>query len=94
MCILISILVCPIWAGKDLHLLITRNMDKLAYSLDGKFLQKKKIILSVIYRKSYIFKTIMAGCVAEYFNNSGIPMEKLQGYKCVLNSKATEESMV
>lgn len=35
MCMLISMLVCPVWAGGDLHLLITRNMEKLANSLDG-----------------------------------------------------------
>ncbi|KAM7491520.1 hypothetical protein LguiA_034441 [Lonicera macranthoides] len=49
LCILTSMLVCPIWAGEELYCLITRNMDKLANSLDS--------------------------------------------YKCVLNSKATEESM-
>ncbi|XP_042479944.1 aluminum-activated malate transporter 10-like [Macadamia integrifolia] len=35
LCMLISMLVCPIWAGEELHLLITRNMEKLANSLDG-----------------------------------------------------------
>ncbi|KAF6153670.1 hypothetical protein GIB67_000903 [Kingdonia uniflora] len=74
MCIIITMLVCPIWAGQDLHVLVTRNMDKLANSLDG--------------------------CVAEYFEDSTSPSDKeeesskkLQGYKCVLNSKATEESL-
>ncbi|KAJ4952270.1 hypothetical protein NE237_029102 [Protea cynaroides] len=78
MCMLISMLVCPIWAGEELHLLITRNMEKLANSLDG--------------------------CVAEYFgemNNDDIDSDKvdkedktqksLLGYKCVLNSKGTED---
>lgn len=37
-CFLVAILVFPVWAGDDLHLLITRNMDKLADSLEGTFL--------------------------------------------------------
>ncbi|KAF6136204.1 hypothetical protein GIB67_001613 [Kingdonia uniflora] len=74
MCILVSIIVCPVWAGQDLDLLITRNMEKLANSFDG--------------------------CVSEYFkeDTSGIDNteesgKKLQGYKCLLNSKASEESL-
>ncbi|KAK1257675.1 Aluminum-activated malate transporter 10 [Acorus gramineus] len=72
MCIFISILVFPVWAGTDLHRLVIRNMDKLAESLDG--------------------------CVSTYFDG-GIrkseeePGKKAQGYKCVLNSKASEESL-
>jgi len=38
------------------------------------------------------------GCVAQYFDGSETPDEdsdkQLLGYKCVLSSKATEESMV
>ncbi|XP_009359585.2 LOW QUALITY PROTEIN: aluminum-activated malate transporter 10-like [Pyrus x bretschneideri] len=74
LCIVITMIICPIWAGEQLHTLITGNMDKLANSLDG--------------------------CVADYFNDSGDfagsdkeSDKKLLGYKCVLVSKATEESM-
>ncbi|KAL7002323.1 hypothetical protein U1Q18_003476 [Sarracenia purpurea var. burkii] len=73
-CILTSMLVFPVWAGKELHLLITRNMEKLADSLDG--------------------------CTAKFFDENGDMNksdedcgEKLNGYICVLNSKATEEAM-
>ncbi|XP_059645383.1 aluminum-activated malate transporter 10-like [Cornus florida] len=73
-CIVIIMLIRPIWAGEELYLLIICNMDKLANSLDG--------------------------CVAEYFSDSEGTTnskegcdKKLQGYKCVLNSKATEDSM-
>ncbi|KAI7736978.1 hypothetical protein M8C21_027254, partial [Ambrosia artemisiifolia] len=58
LCIITSMLVFPVWAGLELHLLVLRNMDKLAKSLDC--------------------------CVADYFG---------RGYKCVLNSKSSEESM-
>lgn len=37
LCILVSMLIRPIWAGKDLYNLIIRNMDKLANSIDGTF---------------------------------------------------------
>ncbi|XAR70133.1 hypothetical protein NMG60_11026901 [Bertholletia excelsa] len=72
-CIIVSTLVCPIWAGQELHCLVTRNMEKLANSLDC--------------------------CVCQYFNGEGTNngdkeyQKKLEGYKCVLGSKATEESM-
>ncbi|GLT56106.1 hypothetical protein SLA2020_291770 [Shorea laevis] len=75
-CILIIVLICPIWAGGELHRLIHQNMEKLADSLDA--------------------------CVAEYFKENGKTTDskedqdykkKMQGYKCVLNSKAAEESL-
>lgn len=34
-CLIISIIVCPVWAGEDLHLLIASNMEKLANFLEG-----------------------------------------------------------
>ncbi|XWS32016.1 hypothetical protein CRYUN_Cryun23aG0124700 [Craigia yunnanensis] len=47
-----------------------------------------------------LFCPIWAGCVTEYFIDNGKLTsseedlnKKIQGYKCVLNSKATEESM-
>ncbi|KAK6262694.1 hypothetical protein QUC31_008510 [Theobroma cacao] len=74
LCIIVIMIVCPIWSGQELHSLIVRNMDKLADSLDG--------------------------CVTQYFNHRGECTnsneeadKKLQGYKCVLSSKASEESM-
>ncbi|KAM1376743.1 hypothetical protein PS1_038727 [Malus domestica] len=35
LCAVITMIICPIWAGEELYMLITRNMDKLANSLDG-----------------------------------------------------------
>ena len=42
---------------------------------------------------------MVSGCVTQYFNqtreySNEEADKKLQGYKCVLSSKATEESMV
>lgn len=34
-CIFISIFICPVWAGGDLHNLIASNIEKLAAYLDG-----------------------------------------------------------
>ncbi|XP_012835628.1 PREDICTED: aluminum-activated malate transporter 10-like [Erythranthe guttata] len=69
-CILTSILFCPVWAGEELHNLIQTNMEKLADSLDE--------------------------CVAEYFRKdarSEASNKISVGYRCVLNSRATEESL-
>ncbi|RWW12523.1 hypothetical protein BHE74_00047424 [Ensete ventricosum] len=52
----ICILVYPVWSGQELHLLISRNMEKLADSLEESSATRS------------------------------------EGYKCVLNSKASEDS--
>ncbi|KAI9076776.1 hypothetical protein K1719_041252 [Acacia pycnantha] len=35
LCIITSIIICPVWAGQELHFSIIEKMDKLANSLDG-----------------------------------------------------------
>ncbi|CAJ1976352.1 unnamed protein product [Sphenostylis stenocarpa] len=75
LCIIVSVTIRPIWAGFELFVLVTGNLDKLANSLQC--------------------------CVSQYFGGSEAPEaendevsdKKLLGYKCVLGSKATEESM-
>ncbi|XP_019186022.1 PREDICTED: aluminum-activated malate transporter 10-like [Ipomoea nil] len=76
-CIFIAMLLCPVWAGDDLHRLITNNLEKLADSLEG--------------------------CISDYLNADGdgdddkdndkASEKKLLGYKCVLNTKASEDAM-
>ncbi|XP_057523820.1 aluminum-activated malate transporter 8-like [Amaranthus tricolor] len=34
-CMIISIFICPVWAGQDLHKLIASNLEKLAIFLEG-----------------------------------------------------------
>ncbi|CAH9071583.1 unnamed protein product [Cuscuta epithymum] len=34
-CIIISLVICPVWAGEDLQNLVAGNIDKLANSLEG-----------------------------------------------------------
>lgn len=34
-CILVSIFICPVWAGEDLHKMIANNINKLANYLEG-----------------------------------------------------------
>ncbi|PKA56322.1 Aluminum-activated malate transporter 10 [Apostasia shenzhenica] len=65
-CLIVSMLICPVWAGGDLHRLTAGNADKLADSLEGS--------------------------VEGYFDGKEAP--KAQGFKCVLNSKALEDSLV
>ncbi|XP_071700355.1 aluminum-activated malate transporter 10-like [Rutidosis leptorrhynchoides] len=35
LCIIVSVFVCPVWAGMDLHNLISSNLNKLANSLES-----------------------------------------------------------
>lgn len=36
-CLIVSIFVCPVWAGQDLHNLIALNMEKLGNFLEGAY---------------------------------------------------------
>ncbi|KAJ7948062.1 Aluminum-activated malate transporter [Quillaja saponaria] len=71
-CMVITIFVCPVWAGEDLHNLIANNLEKL-----GNFLEA--------FEAEY-FKASKDGDSID--NNSF-----LEGYRSVLNSKASEESL-
>ena len=73
LCLAVSMLICPVWSGAELHLLTTRNMDKLADAVEA--------------------------CVEDYFAaEEPTPAarqstkSKSDGYKCVLNSKASEDA--
>ncbi|KAL6899496.1 hypothetical protein ACP4OV_006154 [Aristida adscensionis] len=70
-CLGVSVLICPVWSGQELHRLTARNMEKLADAVEG--------------------------CVEDYFaaGETSTPSQsqgKSEGYKCVLNSKASEDS--
>ncbi|KAM3388760.1 hypothetical protein ACQJBY_011103 [Aegilops geniculata] len=71
MCLSVCVLICPVWAGQELHRLTVRNMDKLAGAVEA--------------------------CVEDYFAEQADgkqqpPSAGADGYKCVLNSKASEDS--
>ncbi|KAL7084770.1 hypothetical protein ACP275_14G241400 [Erythranthe tilingii] len=34
-CVVVSVFVCPVWAGEDLHLLVAQHLDKLGHFLEG-----------------------------------------------------------
>ncbi|XP_054779253.1 aluminum-activated malate transporter 2-like [Prosopis cineraria] len=72
-CVMISIFVCPVWAGEELHSLIALNLESLA-----NFLQA--------FEDEY-FRTSKEG------ESKDVMTALLEGYKTVLNSKSTEESL-
>ncbi|KAI3723308.1 hypothetical protein L2E82_34794 [Cichorium intybus] len=76
-CIIISICVCPVWAGEDLHILIVSNMEKVASFLEG--------------FGGELFQLSLEGESADTSNVSDKSF--LGAYKSVLNSKANEESL-
>ncbi|KAF0934312.1 hypothetical protein E2562_024801 [Oryza meyeriana var. granulata] len=68
-CLAVCVVIWPVWAGQELHLLTVRNMEKLAATVEG--------------------------CVEDYFAAKPAQAQaspKSEGYKCVLNSKASEDS--
>lgn len=93
LCILVSMLIWPIWAGQELFALINGNMDKLANSLEGKCLGRYTFQSEMKIFASFTEEFPISGYVAEYFNPDD-SNKNLLAYKCVLNSKASEESMV
>lgn len=48
-CIIISILICPVWAGQDLHNLIATNLEKLGKFLEGMKLYKYLLCTTQIH---------------------------------------------
>lgn len=34
-CVVVSVFICPVWAGEDLHNLIVNNFDDLAEAIEG-----------------------------------------------------------
>jgi hypothetical protein len=71
-CFATCALICPVWAGQELHRATARNMERLAGAVEA--------------------------CIEDYFaaaaEASGVkqPSSKVEGYRCVLNSKASEDS--
>ncbi|KAF9665348.1 hypothetical protein SADUNF_Sadunf16G0113400 [Salix dunnii] len=83
-CVIISTVVCPVWAGEDLHNLIALNIEKL-----GDFLEDVRKLTK---------KVNFTGFGDEYFKRAGgeeckDDNEFLEGYKSVLNSNNSEESL-
>lgn len=37
LCVIVSVVICPVWAGADLHSSIVKNLKLLADSLEGPF---------------------------------------------------------
>ncbi|PQM43336.1 aluminum-activated malate transporter 8 [Prunus yedoensis var. nudiflora] len=75
-CMIISVFLCPVWAGEDLHKLIASNIEKLANCLEG-------------FGGEYFQQPKDGNCGMVPKNEDSF----LQGYKSVLNSKTTEESL-
>nr|CAB3487958.1 unnamed protein product [Digitaria exilis] len=80
-CLAVSALICPVWAGQELHLATARNMEKLAGAVEACV-------------ENYDFYAAADGEQDESTNNKKQqPSSKAEGYKCVLNSKASEDSL-
>ncbi|GAA0160755.1 transporter [Lithospermum erythrorhizon] len=76
-CIIISVLICPVWAGQDLHNLVASNIEKLASFLEG-------------FGDEYFS---LAQGEVNVVNASKEGKSFLQAYKSVLGSKASEETL-
>ncbi|MCL7032936.1 hypothetical protein MKW94_027076 [Papaver nudicaule] len=75
-CVVISIFVFPVWAGEDLHKLISLNIEKL-----GDFLQA--------FGGEYFENVDKDGLIPKDDKKTFL---HLHGYKTILNSKTAEES--
>lgn len=71
--LIVCIVVFPVWAGEDLHLLVIRNMGKLADSIEA---------------------TVFEYFEEETAQTKDASSQNSQGFKCVLNSKQSEDSLV
>ncbi|KAK4791035.1 hypothetical protein SAY86_031448 [Trapa natans] len=75
-CVIVSIVVCPVWAGEDLHNLIALNMEKLGNFLEG-----------------FGDEFFGASADTDHAGTTADRSKSLRGYKTVLVSKSTEETM-
>ena len=50
-CVIVSIFVCPVWAGEDLHNLVADHLEKL-----GNFLEGTVLILELLQYAIIIYK--------------------------------------
>lgn len=80
LCILISILVSPVWTGLELHLIIQKNLEKLAESLDGSISKTQPEPNTFLY---FIYISLTSDCFTTiykqyaYLNTSGRMMIQL-----------------
>ena len=77
LCLSVSVLICPVWAGQELHRATVRNMDRLADAVEA-----------------CVDDYFAAGAGAAGAEASSKPKTTKadEGYKCVLNSKASEDA--
>ncbi|XWS59383.1 hypothetical protein CRYUN_Cryun08bG0117100 [Craigia yunnanensis] len=75
-CMLISIFICPVWAGEDLHKAVASNLEKLATYLEG-------------FGGIYFQSCIDDGSAVVSKDGKSF----LEGYRSILNSKNSEESL-
>ncbi|KAF5744916.1 Aluminum-activated malate transporter 2 [Tripterygium wilfordii] len=96
-CIIVSILVCPVWAGEDLHCLIALNMEKLGNFLEGICIYMYTFSTTPISPLQLIIKVSneFTGFGGELFGESKDDDDKsfLEAHKSILNSKSSEESL-
>ncbi|KAK4432606.1 Aluminum-activated malate transporter 8 [Sesamum alatum] len=77
-CVMISMSVCPVWAGQDLHDAVVGNIEKLAAFLEG-------------FGSEYFSLPVPGDESGGKVSSKHESESSLEAYKTVLNSKATEE---
>ncbi|KAL9842174.1 Aluminum-activated malate transporter 7 [Arabidopsis thaliana] len=100
-CVIISIFVCPVWAGQDLHSLIASNFEKLSFFLLGNSFHYVSSDLNSITLLRKIKSWRLADFGDKYCevveNDGAKEVDKrkkdFDNYKSVLNSKSNEESL-
>ncbi|XWS66557.1 hypothetical protein CRYUN_Cryun05aG0209900 [Craigia yunnanensis] len=75
-CMLISIFICPVWAGEDLHKTVASNLENVATYLEG-------------FEGVYFESCEDDGSVVVSKDGKSF----VDGYKSILNSKNSEESL-
>ncbi|WZY89841.1 hypothetical protein YC2023_046576 [Brassica napus] len=99
-CVLISIFVCPVWAGQDLHSLLASNVEKLSFFLLGTLHLATSLFRGNCVKLSYPLpyarefgdkycETVKDGDTKEVDKRKN----DFDNYKSVLNSKSNEESL-
>lgn len=71
LCIIVSTTVRPVWAGLELYVLVTGNLDKLANSLQGQSKYQSSFSYSSMHAQLYKLLKIIFMCVCALFRLCG-----------------------